>query len=91
MYVFSLCVCLCTMYVQVPQCKEGASELLELGLQMVLSHHVDVRLEPGPLKEQPVFLTTDLSLQSVRDSFIQSAISSDIKPNYSLAFTFYSF
>jgi hypothetical protein len=52
------------------QSTEGASELLELGLQMVLSHHVDAILEPGPLKEQPVLLTTELPLQPLRDSFI---------------------
>ena len=36
---------------------------MELELETVLSCHVVLEIEPGPLEEQPVFLTPGPSLQ----------------------------
>ena len=42
---------------------EWALDPLEPELQMVVSHHVGTRkLNPGPLEEQPVLFSTELSL-----------------------------
>jgi hypothetical protein len=42
--------------------QKRTTDPLKLNLQMVVSHHVDAG-NPGPLWEQPVLLTAELSLQ----------------------------
>lgn len=42
--------------------KRASSDHLELELQPVVSHHVDPgKVNPGPLKEQPLLLTAEPS------------------------------
>lgn len=46
----------------------GVSDPLDLELKMVMSHHTGNGTNLGPLEEQLVFVTTEPSLQELKDS-----------------------
>ena len=61
-----VCVCVCVCIIWMPGAHGGQKRTLdplELKLLMVVSHHVEPRIQAGPLQEQQVLLTTLPTLQ----------------------------